>query len=195
MLAHSSAAGGGADAFGYEVISPELVLVDPELARHARRAHSSPTLNVRAAAPEPPAPAAWHHLAVVSTAVTLGCVVAMAAWLVVATSDAPNGPASGAVAAGPPSAPLAADAVQPLRFTWAAVPGAHSYRLVFYRGRTQIYEAVTNVPRRTLPLRWTFNGQTFRLTSGTYRWVVIPRLGPSAPFREGEPIVDASYTV
>ena len=74
------------------------------------------------------------------------------------------------------------------------MPDAHSYRLDLYRGRTRIYEAVTTLPERTVPLRWKLDGRTFRLTRGTYRWVVTPRLGASPPFREGKPIVDATYT-
>ncbi|MCP9487771.1 MAG: hypothetical protein MSC30_18170 [Gaiellaceae bacterium MAG52_C11] len=73
--------------------------------------------------------------------------------------------------------------------------GAKSYRLEFYRGRTRIYEAVTKEPRHALPLRWTFGGKPYRLSNGTYRWVVTPRLGAPGALRDGDPIVNASYTV
>ena len=103
-------------------------------------------------------------------------------------------PAAPPAARPAPALPPAALLAPPL-FTWPAVPGARSYRLVLYRGGTRIYEAVTLRPRQALPLRWTFGGKRYRLKKGTYRWVVLPRLNTKGALRDGKAIVDASYTV
>ncbi len=94
-----------------------------------------------------------------------------------------------------PVLPPVSNQLAPPQFTWAPVAGAHSYRLVLYRSGARIYEAVTKKPRQTLPLRWTFGGKPYRLSKGSYRWVVIPRLGAPGALRDGDPIVNASYTV
>ena len=165
----------------HEPVSPELVLVDPDLARRARRA-----LIVHPQPPSPSAPTSappQRRLLVVATALILGCG-ATTIWLL-GGEPALTPPASQARS----PAPLE----EPLRFTWAPVLDAHSYRLDLYRGTTRIYSAVTTLPERTVPLRWKRDGRTFRLTRGTYRWVVTPRLGASPPSHEGKPIVDATY--
>jgi hypothetical protein len=178
----------GAAGREYEAVSPELVLVDPELARRARRALTAPPLPVSPPTVRPTVRRRSGRLLVVATASMLGCAVALATpWLVPASPER-RSEHTATVRSTP--TPVA----RPLRFSWAAVRGAHSYRLVLYRGGTRIYEAVTTVPERTLPLSWKLGAETFRLTRGTYRWVVTPRLGATPPFREGKPIVDASYT-
>lgn len=84
---------------------------------------------------------------------------------------------------------------RPPQFIWAPVPGAKSYRISFFRGRALVYSAVTTVPRHTLPLRWKFAGKGYRLTKGTYRWVVVPRRAAPGGARDRTPVVDATYTV
>ena len=168
---------------GNEPVSPELVLVDPDLARRARRAlivhphHAAPPSASSSATPR-------RRLLAVATALIVGCG-ATTVWLL-GGEPAPTPPA--------PQARSPAPLEEPLRFTWAPVPDAHSYRLGLYRGTTRIYSAETALPELTVPLRWKLYGRSFRLTRGTYRWVVTPRLGASPPFREGKPIVDATYT-
>ena len=123
----------------HEPVSPELVLVDPDLARRARRA-----LIVHPQPPSPSAPSSappQRRLLVVATALILGCG-ATTIWLL-GGEPAPTPPA--------PQARSPAPLEEPLRFTWAPVLDAHSYRLDLYRGTTRIYSAVTTLPERTVP--------------------------------------------
>jgi hypothetical protein len=175
---------GGAAEREDDAVSPELVLVDPELARRERRALSVPR---PVAPPTSRAASRAGRLRFLPPALILGCALALTALLVPAAAVRR---AAEMAKVHPTPAPVG----QPLRFSWAAVPGAHSYRFVVYRGGTRLYEALTTMPEQTVPVRWTLGERTFRLERGTYRWVVTPRLGASPPFREGKPIVDATYT-
>jgi len=89
-----------------------------------------------------------------------------------------------------PPAPLV-----PPQFIWAPLPGVKGYRVTFYRGGTRIYSTVAAEPRHTLPLHWTFGGKRYRLSPGSYRWVVVPRMVTAEGVREGKAIVEASYVV
>ena len=188
-----------------EPVSPELALVDPELAARAREVLPVPP-PTPPALPEPPrlrlilserliprdsaepvarTRRARPHLAAAVVAAAIG--LAGAAWLPPSREAAPERRVA-------PAAP-AADPLAPAQFTWAPAAEARTYLFVLYRRGRPVYEASTSVPRLVLPLRWSFGGEPQRLRGGTYRWVVVPRYGAIDSLREGDPIVDALYTV
>jgi hypothetical protein len=80
-------------------------------------------------------------------------------------------------------------------FAWVPSAGARYYLVEFYRGRREILRASPSAPRLVLPPRWSFNGRSYRLTPGTYRWSVRPGFGPLARHRYGKPIVQAKLVV
>lgn len=129
--------------------------------------------------------------AAVAAVATVACS-ALAAW-------EPKASAAGAARDG--SRTLSADATSPRTlplprgavtvFAWAPAAGARSYRVRFYRADRLVFTAVTSRPRVELPRRWTFEGRSYRLSPGRYRWYVWPLFGPS--LRPGKAVVQATY--
>jgi hypothetical protein len=78
-------------------------------------------------------------------------------------------------------------------FIWPATAHATFYKVAFFRHQTQVFEAFSSKPRLELPLRWTYNGRRFRLTSGEYSWTVWPAFGARAHLRFGKPIVLSTW--
>lgn len=209
-------------------ISPELALVDPELAARAREAlparpvtflpppRPAPGIHLVAAEPPDSAPRERRFsqsvLVLLAAGVLLASVGSATALLLDRRGEgtaplvegreptAPTTVRSEPVRQTPPPtvpvpAPPLPDPVTAPVFTWAPVAGAQSYRFVLFRGGIRIYEVVTRTSRHALPRRWTFGGKPHRLSTGTYRWVVIPRLRVAGGLRDGKAVVDASYTV
>jgi hypothetical protein len=207
-----------------EPISPELVLVDPELARRARlrlRDHVEPE---RPSRPSPPsligdassasAPdrrrrvAAWALVSCIALVAT-----GLLALFVVSRVLAPSREADRATGGGltPTSARLqtspavngrahnkihgqAAAPTPPRVFAWVAVRGATSYLVRFFRGGRVVFRALPTNPRITLPSRWRYHGVQLRLKPGRYRWEVRPVLGPRSRPRYGKVIVESTWT-
>jgi hypothetical protein len=203
-----------------EPISPELALVDPELAERARRRLPERTPDPPARVPPPPAPRSlsvvpppaprvtrrWRSpvLAVAATLLVLGGLATDVTGIVsdkLAPSRLPSLEAAPPPERSQPAATTAATSLAPSlrgatrRFIWPPVADAQSYRVSFYRSGSLIFSAVTTQPRQTLPRSWTYDGKRYRLTKGTYRWVVVPRVRASGGLRDGKAVVDASYTV
>jgi hypothetical protein len=195
-------------------ISPELVLVDPELARRAR-----------ALLPEIPArlvPLA-EPFAVVrlpSTArrerprvrrLGAGAALAAAACLAAVGGARMGDPSDGAsrtpalrvsaASTQPPAVtrqpvrPVSSSktALAPPRFVWPAASRVTGYRVALYREGRQIFERDVFVPALQLPESWSYAGRTFTFTSGTYRWVVWPLTGSGSEVTPGRAIVSADY--
>jgi hypothetical protein len=69
-------------------------------------------------------------------------------------------------------------------FVWAAEPGAAAYEFQLFRGAARIYRARVTAPRLFLPGRWRQDARTYRLAAASYRWYVWPisaRTGRQAP--------------
>jgi hypothetical protein len=77
---------------------------------------------------------------------------------------------------------------------WFPVAGASYYNVQLFRGRTKVLSIWPATPRLTLRRTWTYEGRTFRLTPGRYRWYVWPGLGARKANRYG-PLLGGSLFV
>lgn len=223
-------------------ISPELALVDPELAERARRdlprrrndqaaeRPAPPTLiymprPARTAPPAPPptAPAVAAPAPPRSRRssrrrrITVAVIVvyALVGWVAfrvarhelhrhrasqLATSPSPGAeaeaPSPTRAEPKPPKPPSAsAQRSRPRTFVWLAVQGSTFYEVRIFRKDTEIFEARTTRPRLILPRTWRYGGTTYRLSRGTYRWLVLPGFGPQSSPRYGAAVVSATLRV
>lgn len=168
-------------------VSPELALVDPELAAYAR-AHlplgpvwsppARPTAEPVARSPRV-APAAerirgvhvWRSRALVAAVGVSLFALGFAAMLGVLRVERTNDPAARAAAPVPDGA---------ARLAWAPVPGAHAYRIRVSDGSQVVVDRLVSKPSLFTTLR-----------RGSYRWTVRA-IGGS---RDGALVVDSSMTV
>jgi hypothetical protein len=79
-------------------------------------------------------------------------------------------------------------------FGWVRVPGASYYRVRFFRGGREVFEALATRARIVLPAKWRFRGRKFSLAPGRYRWVVQAGLGDPSSKRYGKTVVAADWT-
>ena len=188
-----------------EPISPELCLVDPVLARHARKL-LPPLEDVEPT--RSPAPAAALRVAA-----SRGRVTRLGAWLlvpsvvlnlallwprsdsapVVASSPPPLAarppakhpaapkPRTGGVLAAKtkprrmPKAPAAAPPVQTRRLSWPATPSATAYDLVLWRGHRRVADLWPKKPG--IDVAKVACGAGRRLKKGRYLWFAYPVVG------------------
>jgi hypothetical protein len=200
-------------------ISPELVLVDPDLAPRARallpelpwtrvaQRTSGQTAAIPARAPAATAShplRAWHAVA---AGAVLVVVLVLAGLLARGGSDpesAGSSPQSTTATRPPatkpkpapraPAGPVKAP-ITPPRFVWAAQAGASGYRVALYRKGSQVFEEDVRTAALELSPSWSYDGHFYRLQRGTYRWIVWPLFGQGAGARKGAPIVSAQYAV
>ena len=195
-----------------EHLSPELALIDPELAQKAREQLGDPPRPQPAAQsfeqqpPPPPRRRRRRRALGVGTlavlAVASGAGVGIAARQLL-NDDLPGSakPSSSAPALTSPQRPAqtpvggSAASESPRTFGWVPVERARYYRVSFFRGKTKIFETWPKRPPLVLPARWTYKGRAHRLGPGVYRWIVRPGFGPRRQERYGEPIVDASLVI
>jgi hypothetical protein len=71
---------------------------------------------------------------------------------------------------------------------WTAVSGARYYNFQLYRAGKRILNIWPTHPSVQLSSSWRFDGRTYRLTPGRYRWYVWAGFGPPAAHRYGPAI-------
>jgi hypothetical protein len=171
-----------------EEISPELALVDAELAAEARTS-----------LPDPPEPAKRQKrrrrgraaLALIG-AVVLGA--AAGAVLFDQTRDeagpqARTGVLSATKTLAQPPKPLPTSPGQaPRLYMWAPSEGAAYYQVTFVRGGRTFHSAETPNPWLKLP-------DTLRFPPGTYRWTVQPALTEGDGVAVGDAILVRTFRV
>ncbi len=200
-------------------VSPELALVDPELAERARallpetpgprlesRESDRPIALRLVSPPVQRRPAPWARTTI-SRVVAVVAISAFALGWTMATNASEDEPALRSLPprpAGSPTVPRSPAAppakpsqpsrlLEPPRFVWPADPDADGYRVALFRGSRKVFERDVKESALQLPPSWTFDGRLQSLRRGTYRWVVWPYSG--AAKRLGSAIVSAQYTV
>lgn len=185
-----------------EPLSPELALVDPELAERARRALPEPL--AEAEPPPSPRPAARARASVVrklGTGVLLSSLFLNVVLLREKLDPAPAARPSIAVVAGaeaelPPASQTTTTAntattkkpVPPKRLkvvrrmlSWPAAPSAVAYDLIVWRGKRRIADVWTSRPRLSV----TSLRCARRVAPGRYLWFVYPVRSRAEPRRYG----------
>jgi hypothetical protein len=184
------------------VLSPELVLVDGELAAWARLRLQEDAVAAAVAAPAP-APAveapALPAAAAVETSesylqdrslVPLALATVAAAAIIAGVSVALRPSTHSSPQFTGASGPVPSAAVP---FAWPHVRGAHRYVFTLSRGDEVIYRAGTGAERLALKRSWTYQGRSFKLTRGRYRWRVTA-LG-SGPSSRARVVVSAPFSI
>lgn len=85
--------------------------------------------------------------------------------------------------------------VAPPLLRWTSVRHATYYNVQLYRSGRKILSAWPSNPTFRLAGSWRFEGRTYRLTPGTYRWYVWPGLGRRSANRYGELVGSRSFVV
>jgi len=185
-------------------ISPELALVDPELAALGRAALHEPGCFVPASRPfqdRPPAalvPEAQRCAEPVSRRRSRGFVLAGSGALGVGLALAVLGlrlvaPASRAsvtpaVARAEAHAGALRDARAAGIYAWSAVPGARAYRVVIRRDTRTVFATTTPTPTVVIPA-------SLRLAPGRYTWTATPSRPDGHIVPEAQPVVEATFVV
>ena len=100
-----------------------------------------------------------------------------------AARPALTGPAAGARVAAPPL------------LRWRSVPNASYYNVQLYRDGRKILTLWPSAPSLRLARSWRFEGRSYRLTPGRYRWYVWPGFGARSATRYGKLLGSREFVV
>jgi hypothetical protein len=78
---------------------------------------------------------------------------------------------------------------------WKPVARARFYNVQLYRKGRKIFSAWPTRPRLKLRASWKFQGKTYRMTPGTYTWVVWPAYGKPSKPRYGKMLGQKSFKI
>jgi len=190
------------------MITPELALVDPELAAVARALlpgpgefrpawREQPAVPVTLLAATQPAggrPARRHARHVRRTAfVACALVTAVAVGGILESTmserhEAMQIPVAQPVARPPQTADVALAAKEARIYTWPAVPGARTYEIRLVRGRKAVWSATTTSAAAELPAG-------LQLAPGRYTWSATPSFGKPLLDARARPVVEMTFQV
>jgi hypothetical protein len=189
---HDAVAGTFRPAPAGRVLSPELALVDPDLAAAARAllpelrvvrpAHTSQIRRRRIRS----WPLERRDLAIAAVGLCAGVALGAA---VTRTGD------QGGIAARQPpvAAALTSPARSPVSLRWTGA--APYFDVVLWRDGKRILDAWPTSPSTVVPATWTYRGKRYELTSGRYAWFVYPGLGRRADARYGALTASGQFTL
>lgn len=189
-----------------EQISPELVLVDPELASRARASLSGPSFRAndhegRASSSRVEATRRRQGIRTVSVVAALlaaGGLLSAASWTLGRVAENPaQEPARQLRRLLHSSQRTSRAPVDPgskRTLVWLPHKGADYYHLVISRRGRTIFDAWPRSPKLTLVSGSTNQGGT-AFPRGKYVWIVRPGFGPRAQHRYGRPIVRSTWVV
>ena len=193
-------------------ISPELVLVDPELRARLLSQLTSfdlpdvlrerPTIVIAQSAVSsesvaPPKTRERAHserrrallVTLVAASVTINALFIYSKWnddvrtaAVPPVARADSSPASSSL-----STTTTHLAVAPTIF-WHPVAGATYYNLVLWRGHRRILDLWPTSTRVFLPGAWVYHGVRGSVSPGRYLWFAYPGFGPKTPAHYGTPV-------
>jgi hypothetical protein len=194
----------GATTRGDARVSPELVLVDPQLAavarsrlpdyppaalprsrvRHVTPTHRQVTADELETGRET---TSWRLLAGVAAVAMLALLLldvrvrvgerpasALVVDADVGASKPDAGPSVEPARSSTPSTAGLAGTLSDRRFAWAPVPRASGYHVEFFRGATRVFSQDTRRAELTIPARWKHHGVRRSFRPGTYAWYVWP---------------------
>ena len=184
-----------------EPVSPELVLVDPELRQRLAALPEAPLFVLPPATVRRPAPAVAERRRsrTMTAALVLALLAGAAAGIGVEHLASPLLAGGSSIAADvavpaeptlpPPSPPTTTApptaAAAPRSFAWAPVPGAAAYAFELRRGGDIAFTTTTKAPTVRLPV----------LIPGNYRWIVWPLVGGRDAQHRGPAVVNAQLHV
>ena len=165
------------------VVSPELVLVDPELARAVRELESPVEAPTFLAPNHRTTRRRWPRRTMLL--VCVGTIAASTGVLLPVISRGsgssaqdpaaavlPGNPSAGPAEARPTESHPGASRPTPQTFVWPAVDAAAGYEFQLFKGQHRIFRALVRRPRLELPSSWRQDGRVSALTAGNYRWYV-----------------------
>jgi hypothetical protein len=90
---------------------------------------------------------------------------------------------------------IGAEVKQPPLLKWAPFRSPRYYNVQLWRGGGKIMSAWPQKAQLKLPLTWSYNGRTYRLSPGRYRWFVFPGYGPRSAGRYGKALGSSVFFV
>jgi hypothetical protein len=189
-------------------ISPELALIDPQLAAAARallpdpgqfrpasglRAYAGMRLPLpRKPLETPPTTGPTHRARHVAAVCVLAAAAIAAGALGLMASTWDHAAAQPSARNAAPRSLLQARAARQAHiartYTWPAVPGAEAYQIKIMRGQRQVYEATTRKPALQLPAE-------LHLQPGRYTWTATPLLNKSSLNPTARPVIEETFQV
>jgi hypothetical protein len=197
------------------MLSPELALVDHDLAEWARLRLQEDAVAAKFATadiPEPPPavagveavedvepdrsrPSKRRSLRLLWVAATAVAAAAAVAVVVFVRASSDGSSTHGAPTVSPPKPTPAAQPMPSatVPFAWPSVSAARGYVFTLSRGSDVIYRTRTTAEQLHLKRSWKYRGHKFRLTRGAYRWSVTALVGS----RSGGPrtVVSAPFWI
>jgi hypothetical protein len=91
--------------------------------------------------------------------------------------------------------PDGARVTRPPRLAWARVANAQYYNVQLFRGTRKILSVWPTSTRLTLSRTWRYQGRSYTLGPGVYRWYVWPGFGQRSRARYGAVLGESTFVV
>jgi hypothetical protein len=195
LTAHHDAEGGYfLSSSEHTPLSPELALIDPEIAASALAVAPEP----RIVAPVRPVTRRRRRrrLAVPRDlkVALAGLLAGLAVGVLVTRLGAPTSTASAGVAPVRPAA-TTIRVGRPVTIRWAPKPSSSYFDVVLRRDGRRVLDAWPLGQKFALPAAWRYRGKRYKLGPGRYAWYVYPGVGARADGRYGGLLASGRFTI